>query len=105
VRAAGTPENLVPHKVMPGNRPSTTLMLETLTPYALGSLVALYEHVVLTQGVVWGVDSFDQWGVELGKEMAGKLLPALTAVDIPDLSAFDASTATLALRYRSLRGR
>jgi glucose-6-phosphate isomerase len=105
VRAAGTPENLVPHKVMPGNRPSTTLMLDTLTPYALGSLVALYEHVVLTQGVVWGVDSFDQWGVELGKEMAGKLLPALTAADIPDLSAFDASTATLALRYRSLRGR
>jgi glucose-6-phosphate isomerase len=105
VRAAGTPEDLVAHKVMPGNRPSTTLMLETLTPYALGTLVALYEHIVLTQGVVWGVDSFDQWGVELGKEMAGKLLPALTADDIPDLSAFDASTATLALRYRSLRDR
>jgi glucose-6-phosphate isomerase len=105
VRAAGVPEDLVAHKVMPGNRPSTTLMLDRLTPYSLGSLVALYEHVVLTQGVVWGVDSFDQWGVELGKEMAGKLLPALTADDIPDLSAFDASTATLALRYRSLRGR
>ncbi len=105
VRAAGVPEDLVAHKVMPGNRPSTTLMLDRLTPYSLGSLVALYEHVVLTQGVVWGVDSFDQWGVELGKEMAGKLLPALTADDIPDLSAFDASTATLALRYRSVRGR
>ncbi|MBI1376122.1 MAG: glucose-6-phosphate isomerase [Frankiales bacterium] len=105
VRAAGVPEHLVPHKVMPGNRPSTTLMLEHLTPYALGSLVALYEHVVLTQGVVWGVDSFDQWGVELGKEMAGRLLPALTSDDLPDLSAFDASTAALALRYRALRDR
>jgi glucose-6-phosphate isomerase len=105
VRAVGTPEALVAHKVMPGNRPSTTLMLETLTPYALGTLVALYEHLVLTQGVVWGVDSFDQWGVELGKEMAGKLLPALTTDDLPDLSTFDPSTATLALRYRALRGR
>jgi glucose-6-phosphate isomerase len=99
------PADLVAHKVMPGNRPSTTLMLDSLTPHSLGSLVALYEHVVLTQGVVWGVDSFDQWGVELGKEMAGKLLPALTSAELPDLSAFDASTATLALRYRSLRGR
>jgi glucose-6-phosphate isomerase len=105
VRAAGVPADLVAHKVMPGNRPSTTLMLDSLTPHSLGSVVALYEHVVLTQGVVWGVDSFDQWGVELGKEMAGKLLPALTSAELPDLSAFDASTATLALRYRSLRGR
>jgi glucose-6-phosphate isomerase len=105
VRAAGTAEDLVAHKVMPGNRPSTTLLLERLTPYSLGTLVALYEHLVLTQGVVWGVDSFDQWGVELGKEMAGRLLPALTSDDVPDLSAFDPSTATLALRYRALRGR
>jgi glucose-6-phosphate isomerase len=105
VRAAGTAEDLVAHKVMPGNRPSTTLLLERLTPYSLGTLVALYEHLVLTQGVVWGVDSFDQWGVELGKEMAGRLLPALTPDDVPDLSAFDPSTATLALRYRALRGR
>jgi glucose-6-phosphate isomerase len=105
VRADGVPEHLVAHKVMPGNRPSTTLMLERLTPYALGSLVALYEHVVLTQGVVWGVDSFDQWGVELGKAMAGRLLPALQSDEMPDLTAFDASTASLALRYRSLRGR
>ena len=68
--SAGVPERLVPHKVMPGNRPSTFLLLDRLTPFALGSLVALYEHVVFTQGVVWGIDSFDQWGVELGKELA-----------------------------------
>ncbi len=105
VRADGVPENLLAHKVMPGNRPSTTLMLDRLTPYSLGTLVALYEHVVLTQGVVWGVDSFDQWGVELGKGMAGQLLPALIADDIADLSHFDPSTAALALRYRALRGR
>ena len=105
VAADGVDAALVPHKVMPGNRPSTTLLLEHLTPHALGTLVALYEHVVLTQGVVWGVNSFDQWGVELGKVMAGQLLPALTTPDVPDLTAFDASTASLALRYRSLRGR
>jgi len=105
VAADGVADWLVPHKVMPGNRPSTTLMLDRLTPYALGSLVALYEHVVLTQGVVWGVNSFDQWGVELGKVMAGQLLPALTSADVPDLGHFDPSTAALALRYRSLRGR
>jgi glucose-6-phosphate isomerase len=105
VRADGVAEDLVAHKVMPGNRPSTTLMLDRLSPYALGSLVALYEHLVFTQGVVWGVNPFDQWGVELGKVMAGQLLPALTVDDVPDLSHFDASTATLALRYRSLRGR
>jgi glucose-6-phosphate isomerase len=90
---------------MPGDRPSTTLMLDRLAPYSLGTLVALYEHLVLTQGVVWGVDSFDQWGVELGKAMAGQLLPALTSSDLPDLSQFDPSTARLALRYRSGRGR
>ncbi len=105
LRAEGVPEHLLAHKVMPGNRPSTTLMLDRLTPHALGSLVALYEHVVLTQGVVWGVNSFDQWGVELGKVMAGRLLPALQADDVPDLSGVDASTASLALRYRALRGR
>jgi len=105
VRAAGTAEDLVEHKVMPGNRPSTTLMLDRLTPYALGTLISLYEHVVFTQGVIWGVDSFDQWGVELGKAMAGQLLPALIADDVPDLSGFDSSTAHLAMRYRQLRGR
>ena len=86
VAADGVAPDLVPHKVMPGDRPSTTLLLDRLTPRALGSLVALYEHSVLTQGVVWGVDSFDQWGVELGKAMAGRLLPALEADDVPDLS-------------------
>ncbi len=105
VRADGVADDLVEHKVMPGNRPSTTLMLDRLSPYALGSLVALYEHLVLAQGVVWGVNPFDQWGVELGKVMAGQLLPALTAEDLPDLAHFDPSTAALALRYRSLRGR
>ena len=105
VRAAGTPEELVAHKVMPGNRPSTTLMLDRLTPYSLGTLISLYEHLVFTQGVIWGVDSFDQWGVELGKAMAGQLLPALIADDVPDLSGFDSSTARLAMRYRQLRGR
>ncbi|MFC6238527.1 glucose-6-phosphate isomerase [Longivirga aurantiaca] len=105
VRADGVADDLVEHKVMPGNRPSTTLMLDRLSPYALGSLVALYEHLVLAQGVVWGVNPFDQWGVELGKVMAGQLLPALTADELPDLSHFDPSTAALALRYRSLRGR
>jgi glucose-6-phosphate isomerase len=80
-------------------------MLDRLSPYALGTLVALYEHVVLTQGVVWGINSFDQWGVELGKVMAGRLLPALQDDDVPDLSGVDASTAALALRYRALRGR
>ncbi len=105
LRAAGTAEDLVEHKVMPGDRPSTTLMLDRLTPYALGTLISLYEHVVFTQGVIWGVDSFDQWGVELGKAMAGQLLPALSADDVPDLSGFDSSTAHLAMRYRQLRGR
>ena len=90
---------------MPGDRPSTTLMLDRLTPYALGTLISLYEHVVFTQGVIWGVDSFDQWGVELGKAMAGQLLPALSADDVPDLSGFDSSTAHRAMRYRQLRGR
>ena len=105
LRASGTAEELVEHKVMPGDRPSTTLMLDRLTPYALGTLISLYEHVVFTQGVIWGVDSFDQWGVELGKAMAGQLLPALSADDVPDLSGFDSSTAHLAMRYRQLRGR
>jgi len=105
VREAGTPEELVPHKLMPGNRPSTTLMLERLTPFELGSLIALYEHLVFTQGVIWGIDSFDQWGVELGKAMAGQLLPALITEGEPNLGAFDASTADLAMRYRELRGR
>ena len=101
LRLAGVPERLVPHKVMPGNRPTTFLLLERLTPFALGSLVALYEHVVFTQGAVWGIDSFDQWGVELGKELAVKLAPVLGGE--PATEPLDASTAALVERIRRLR--
>ena len=94
-------DELVPHKVMPGNRPSTFLLLERLTPFALGSLVALYEHIVFTQGVVWGIDSFDQWGVELGKELAVRLTPAVAGD--PTEAELDASTAALVDRIRQLR--
>ena len=93
LRRAGVVEELVPHKVMPGNRPSTFLLLERLTPFALGSLVALYEHAVFTQGALWGIDSFDQWGVELGKELAVALAPAVGG-GTADPSV-DASTAGL----------
>jgi glucose-6-phosphate isomerase len=105
VAADGTPPETVPHKVMPGNRPSSTILAPKLTPSVLGQLVALYEHAVFTAGAIWGIDSFDQWGVELGKVMAKQLAPALVSDDAPDLSAHDASTAALVGRYRSLRGR
>ncbi len=101
LRAGGVPERLVPHKAMPGDRPSTFLLLERLTPFALGSLVALYEHVVFTQGAIWGIDSFDQWGVELGKELAVALAPAVTA-GTPDEGA-DGSTARLVALIGRLR--
>jgi glucose-6-phosphate isomerase len=101
LREAGVPEKLVPHKAMPGNRPTSFLLLERLTPFALGSLVALYEHVVFTQGVIWDVDSFDQWGVELGKELAVQLRPLLADGSPPE--SLDASTAALAERIRRLR--
>ena len=105
VAADGTPPAIVPHKVMPGNRPSSTILAPKLTPSVLGQLVALYEHTVFTEGAIWGIDSFDQWGVELGKVMAKQLAPALIAEGAPDLSGHDASTARLVRRYRSLRGR
>lgn len=89
---------------MPGNRPTSTILAPKLTPKTLGSLVALYEHVVFVEGTVWGIDSFDQWGVELGKVMAMDLAPALTS-DEPPARAPDPSTAELVRRYRSLRGR
>jgi glucose-6-phosphate isomerase len=98
LREAGVPETLVPHKEMPGNRPSTFLLLERLTPFALGSLVALYEHSVFVEGAVWGIDSFDQWGVELGKELAGALVPVLRGA--PAERPLDASTAALVERIR-----
>ncbi len=105
VAAEGTPPALVPHKVMPGNHPSSTIMAPQLTPSVLGQLVALYEHTVFTEGAVWGIDSFDQWGVELGKEMAKQLAPALIASSVPDLTGQDSSTAALVRRYRAVRGR
>ncbi len=105
IAAEGTPPELVPHKVMPGNRPSSTILAPKLTPSTLGQLVALYEHTVFVEGTVWGIDSFDQWGVELGKVMAKELAPILTTPVAPDLSAQDSSTASLVRRYRALRGR
>jgi glucose-6-phosphate isomerase len=105
IAAEGTPAAVVPHKVMPGNRPSSTILAPTLTPSVLGQLVALYEHTVFVEGTVWGIDSFDQWGVELGKVMARELAPTLSEAEAPDLSGQDSSTAALVRRYRSLRGR
>jgi glucose-6-phosphate isomerase len=103
VAAEGTPADLVPHKVMPGNHPSSTIVAPELTPSVLGQLVALYEHTVFTEGAIWGIDSFDQWGVELGKVMAEQLTPALTSADAPDVSGQDSSTAALVGHYRALR--
>ena len=102
VRAEGTPEALVPHRVFEGNRPTSTILLDQLTPAALGKLVALYEHSVFTQGAIWHIDSFDQWGVELGKELAQRIVPELEADAEPDL-AHDSSTNALIRRYRSAR--
>jgi glucose-6-phosphate isomerase len=103
VRAEGTPEKLVPHRVFEGNRPTNTILAERLTPHTLGNLVALYEHSVFTQGVVWGIDSFDQWGVELGKVLAKRIVPELQSTDEPEL-AHDGSTNALIRRYRAGRG-
>ena len=100
VRAEKVADALVPHKTFPGNRPSNVLMLEKLTPFALGSLVALYEHTVFTQGVIWDIGSFDQWGVELGKALASKIVPELEATAEPELK-HDTSTNALIKRYRA----
>ena len=105
IAAEGTPEAVVAHKVMPGNRPSSTILAPKLTPSVLGQLVALYEHTVFVEGTIWGIDSFDQWGVELGKVMAKELAPILTDTAAPDLSGEDSSTASLVRQYRGLRGR
>jgi glucose-6-phosphate isomerase len=102
VAAEGTPDWLVPHRTFPGNRPSTTMLAARLTPAVLGQLVALYEHSVFTQGVIWSIDSFDQWGVELGKALAGRIIPELTADEEPALG-HDSSTTALIRRYRGLR--
>jgi glucose-6-phosphate isomerase len=103
VKAEGTPDWLVPHRLFEGNRPSNTLLLDALTPAALGKLVALYEHSVFTQGTIWQIDSFDQWGVELGKALAQRIIPELENVTEPKLE-HDSSTNALIRRYRKLKG-
>jgi glucose-6-phosphate isomerase len=102
VRAEGTPDWLVPHRTFAGNRPSSTLLLERLTPAALGKLVALYEHNVFTQGAIWHIDSFDQWGVELGKVLAQRIIPELSGA--APAREHDSSTNALIRRYRELKG-
>ncbi|MFG1946837.1 glucose-6-phosphate isomerase [Nonomuraea sp. NPDC048826] len=104
IAAEGTAAGVTPHKVMPGNRPTSTILAPKLTPSTLGQLVALYEHVVFVEGTIWGIDSFDQWGVELGKKMALDLAPALTS-DEPQADFPDPSTERLVRVYRELRGR
>jgi glucose-6-phosphate isomerase len=102
VKAGGTADWLVPHRTFEGNRPSNTILAERLTPEILGKLIALYEHSVFTQGVIWQIDSFDQWGVELGKVLAARIVPELTASGEPDLQ-HDSSTNALIRYYRSLK--
>jgi glucose-6-phosphate isomerase len=102
VRAEGTSEAVVPHRVFEGNRPSNVLLVEELTPFALGALVALYEHSVFTQGVIWNIDSFDQWGVELGKVLAARIIPELESAQEPPLN-HDSSTNALIRKYRALK--
>ncbi len=102
VRADGTPEHLVPHKVMEGNRPTNVILADLLTPFTLGALVALYEHSVFTQGVLWAIDSFDQWGVELGKVAAVGIASQMTDPDVPTLN-HDSSTNALIRRYREMK--
>jgi glucose-6-phosphate isomerase len=104
ITAEGTPPEVVPHKVMPGNRPTTSILGSKLTPSAIGQLIALYEHQVFTEGVIWGIDSFDQWGVELGKTQAKALLPVITS-DASPAKQSDSSTDALVRRYRTERGR
>ena len=103
VKAEGTPDWLVPHRIFEGNRPSNTILLDRLTPAALGKLVALYEHSVFTQGTIWDIDSFDQWGVELGKVLAQRIIPELESKSEPKLG-HDSSTNNLIRRYRKLKG-
>jgi glucose-6-phosphate isomerase len=104
VRAEGTDRSVVPHRVMEGNRPTNVILAEKLTPSVLGSLVALYEHSVFTQGTIWSIDSFDQWGVELGKVLAVAIIPELESEAEPDLE-HDSSTNTLIRRYRALKAK
>jgi glucose-6-phosphate isomerase len=102
VKAEGTPAWLAPHRIFGGNRPSNMIFAERLTPEILGKLVALYEHSVFTQGAIWNLDPFDQWGVELGKVLAQRIIPELESQAEPDLE-HDSSTNNLIHRYRKLR--
>jgi glucose-6-phosphate isomerase len=104
VIAEGVPEHQVPHRVFEGNRPSNSLLAPKLTPFTLGQLVAMYEHKVFTQGTIWNINSFDQWGVELGKVLASKIVPELEAKEDPDLK-HDSSTNALIGLYRQMRGK
>ncbi len=103
VLAEGTDPAVAPHRVMEGNRPSNVLLAEVLTPRLLGTLIALYEHAVFTAGTIWDIDSFDQWGVELGKVLAAAIIPELTSTEHPELR-HDSSTNTLIRRYREIKG-
>jgi glucose-6-phosphate isomerase len=103
VKAEGTPDWLVPHRVFEGNRPSNTILTDKLTPAVLGKLIALYEHAVFTQGVIWQINSFDQWGVELGKVLAQRIIPELESAAEPTLK-HDSSTNNVIRRYRKLKG-
>jgi glucose-6-phosphate isomerase len=102
VKAEGSPEWLVPHRVFEGNRPSNTILADRLTPEVLGKLVALYENSVFTQGVIWQINSFDQWGVELGKVLAQRIIPELESAAEPELG-HDSSTYGLIRRYRKVK--
>jgi glucose-6-phosphate isomerase len=104
VKAEGTADWLVPHRTFEGNRPSNVILADRLTPETLGKLVALYEHSVFTQGAVWNIDSFDQWGVELGKVLAKRIIPELESAAAPNLK-HDSSTNTLIRWYRKMRSR
>jgi glucose-6-phosphate isomerase len=103
VKAEGTPDWLVPHRIFEGNRPSNTILADRLTPEILGKLVALYEHSVFTQGAIWQINSFDQWGVELGKALAQRIIPELESTTEPTLG-HDSSTNNLIYQYRKLKG-
>jgi glucose-6-phosphate isomerase len=103
VKAEGVPDWLVPHRVFAGNRPSNTILAERLTPAVLGALVALYEHCVFTQGAIWNIGSFDQWGVQLGKVLAQRIVPELESQDAP-APTHDSSTNSLIRRYRKMKG-
>ena len=100
--AEGVPAALIPHKTFPGNKPTNTLLAKQLTPETFGQLVALYEHKIFVQGIIWDIYSFDQWGVQLGKILANRILPELEAADEPELK-HDSSTNALIRRFRALR--